>query len=64
MLAEGHLVEEAVLAEEVAVVGREEHDGVVGEPACLEGGEHLADALVDVREARVVAVPPRGRRPR
>ena len=56
MLAEGHLVEEPVLAEEVAVIGGEDHDRVVGQPARLEGREHLADPLVDVRQARVVAV--------
>ena len=59
VLAEGHLVEEPVLAQEVAVVGRQDHDGVVGEPACTERGEDLPDALVDVREARVVPVPRR-----
>ena len=57
MLAERHLVEEPVLAEELAVVGGEEHDRVVGEPAGLESLQHLADLLVDVGEARVVPVP-------
>ena len=56
VLAERHLVEEPMLAEEVAVVGEEEHDGVLGEAARFEGREHLADLLVGVREARVVAV--------
>ena len=57
MLAERHLVEEPVLAEELAVVGGEEHDRVVDEPAALESRQHLPDLLVHVREARVVPVP-------
>ena len=56
VLAEGHLVEEAALAEEVAVVGDEDHHRVLDEPRRLERVQNLADPLVDVGQARVVAV--------
>ena len=56
VLAEGHLEEQPVLAEEVAVIGGEHHDRVLRQAAGSERGQDLADSLIDVREAGVVAV--------
>ena len=70
-LEEGHLVPEPPLAQQLAVVGGEEHDGVVGQARLGERAEHLADALVDVgrpprsrRGARAAPAPERARRRR
>ncbi|CAG9224308.1 hypothetical protein BVI1335_520009 [Burkholderia vietnamiensis] len=51
---ERHLVPEPALAEHVAVVGRDDHDRVVGEAALLERGEHAGELRVDVRGRAVV----------
>ena len=55
-LEERHLVPEAALAQELAVVGGEEHERRVREAGRRERVEQLADALVEVADRRVVAV--------
>ena len=48
------LVVQAMRAGELAVVGGEEHGGVVGEPAFVQRAEHPADLLVDQRDVAPV----------
>ena len=54
---ERHLVPEAVLAKELAMVGGEHDHGVVGVTARFEGRQDLADPLVGVAHRREVGAP-------
>ena len=58
-LEERHLVPQAALAQHLAVVGGEDHDGVPRQPGTVQRGQDLPDALVDVADRRVVGVPGR-----
>ena len=50
------LYQRPALPQQLAVVAREEHDRVVLEPGLAQRAEHLADAVVDVADRRVVGV--------
>lgn len=52
-----HLVPEAALAEHVAMVAGEHHDGVVGQPAFLQGRQQRTDLRVDVAAGAEVGTP-------
>lgn len=53
-LEERHLVPEPALAEHVAMVGRDDHDRVVGEAALFQRGQHAAELRVDIGRRAVV----------
>ena len=57
-LVEEALVDQAVVAEGVAVVAGEDDQGVVQRPRLLQRRQDLADALVDQGDVGVVAGPP------
>ena len=55
VVAERALEDHLVLAEELAVIARDDHERVVGEPALVEHVEHPTDRVIELRDHAVVA---------
>ena len=55
VVAERALEDQLVLAEELAVVARDDHERVVGEAARVEHVEHATDRVIELRDHAVVA---------
>ena len=53
-LEEIHFVPQPALAEHVAVIGEQQHDGIVGEARIGECAEQHADLIVDVGDRAIV----------